>query len=40
MSFHGEPFRKSLCAVMPNQYCLMNAGSVSAAQSFCGVVRM
>ena len=36
----GEPGLKSLSAVMPNQNFLIITGSVSAAQSFSGVVRM
>src|SRR5512146_1085434 len=39
-SFHGEPAVKALSARMPNQYCSMNFGSVSADHSFSGVVRM
>jgi len=40
LSAHGEPGLKSLSAVMPNQYLLIIFGSVSAAHSFSGVVRI
>ena len=39
-SFQGEPAFHSLSQCMPNQYCFMNSGSVSADQSLSGVVRM
>src|SRR6185312_1787332 len=39
-SFHANPGSQSMSRCIPNQYCLMVAGSVRAAQSFSGVVRM
>src|SRR5690348_15662009 len=38
--FHEEPAVHRLSQRLPNQYCFMNAASVSADHSFCGVVRM
>ena len=39
-SFHGEPAFHSLSQRVPNQYCSMNSGVVSASHRRCGVVRM
>jgi hypothetical protein len=37
---HDEPGFQSDSWRVPHQYCLVNSGSVSACQSFSGVVRM